>query len=51
MDGGDKGLGLVKENFLKYAEQPNAAYPANDISYISPLSRYKANRHQNESAS
>lgn len=36
MDGGDKGLGLVKENFLKYAEQPNAAYPANDISYISP---------------
>jgi hypothetical protein len=36
MDGGDKGLGLVKENFLKYAEQPNATYPANDTSYISP---------------
>src|SRR5919202_908370 len=29
-EGGDKALGIVQENFLKYAEQPNAAYPAND---------------------
>jgi len=35
-EGGDKGLGIVKENFLKYAEQPNAVYPTDDTSYTSP---------------
>jgi len=35
-EGGDKGLGIVKESFLKYAEQPNAVYPTNDTSYTSP---------------
>jgi hypothetical protein len=35
-EGGDKALGIVNENFLKYAEQPNAVYPNNDTSYTSP---------------
>ncbi len=35
-EGGDKGLGIVKENFLKYAEQANAVYPPDDTSYTSP---------------
>lgn len=35
-EGGDKALGIVNENFLKYAEQPNAIYPNNDTSYTSP---------------
>lgn len=35
-EGGDKGLGIVKENFLKYAEQANAVYPTDDTSYTSP---------------
>ncbi|MFB8790587.1 MAG: hypothetical protein U7123_17485 [Potamolinea sp.] len=35
-DGGDKALGIVKESFLKYAEQPNAVYPTDDTSYTSP---------------
>jgi hypothetical protein len=35
-EGGDKALGIVKESFLKYAEQPNAVYPADYTSYISP---------------
>ena len=35
-EGGDKALGIVKESFLKYAEQPNAVYPADDTAYISP---------------
>ncbi len=35
-EGGDKALGIVNENFLKYAEQPNVVYPNNDTSYTSP---------------
>lgn len=35
-DGGDRELGIVKESFLKYAEQTNAVYPADDTSYTSP---------------
>jgi hypothetical protein len=34
--GEDKALAIVKENFLKYAEQPNATYPTDDTSYTSP---------------
>ncbi len=34
--GEDKALGIVKQSFLKYAEQSNAVYPANDTSYTSP---------------
>lgn len=36
VEGGDKGLGIVKENFLNYAAQPNAVYPTDDTSYTSP---------------
>lgn len=32
----DKALGIVKENFLNYAAQPNAVYPTDDTSYTSP---------------
>jgi hypothetical protein len=32
----DKALGIVKESFLHYAEQPNAVYPTDDTPYISP---------------
>lgn len=34
--GGDKDLGLVQDNFLAYAKQPGAVYPANDASYTAP---------------
>lgn len=33
--GGDKEWGIVKQNFINYAKQPNAVYPANDTSYTS----------------
>ncbi len=33
---GNKGLGIVQDNFLKYAEQPNILYPTDDTSYTSP---------------
>ncbi|HEY9667892.1 MAG TPA: hypothetical protein V6C91_13860 [Coleofasciculaceae cyanobacterium] len=39
IDGGDKGLGIVNDNFLKYAAQSNATYPDNDTSYTSPSLR------------
>ena len=34
--GDDRSLGIVKENFIKYSEQPNVAYPNDDTSYTSP---------------
>jgi hypothetical protein len=34
--GGDKGWGIVQDNFLEYAKQDNASYPLNDAEYISP---------------
>ena len=34
--GEDKALAILKENFLKYAQQPNATYPTDDTSYTSP---------------
>lgn len=33
---GDRELGIVKDSFLNYAEQPNAVYPTDDTSYTSP---------------
>lgn len=35
VEGGDKGLGIVKQSFLDYAEQPNATYPTDDRPYTS----------------
>jgi hypothetical protein len=34
--GGDRGLGIVKDSFLEYTEQPNAVYPIDDSVYTSP---------------
>lgn len=36
VDGGDKNLGIVKDNFLEYVKQTAAEYPKDDISYVSP---------------
>ena len=33
--GGIQGLGIVNDNFLNYAKQPNTVYPTNDASYTS----------------
>lgn len=36
ISGGDKELGIFKDNFLDYAQQENSIYPSNDREYISP---------------
>lgn len=34
--GGDKGLGILQDNFLEYVKEGNTTYPLNDDFYVSP---------------
>lgn len=34
--GGNTGWGIIKDNFLDYAQQENSGYPSNDREYVSP---------------